>query len=148
MIKFISTTIAMLLVFAVTQAKSNQTNKAASSSAETEALKGYKFLLKYQAFASHDKASTDYDTVQNDGDYILFSENGIAYMSFKGQLDSISYSFIGKNAVSFGDTPFIIKSLGNGYYSLYQNEETKKGDYNRVTYLLKQDDENKISFSK
>jgi len=132
-------------MFSAANAKGNQESKLTPAVSQNVLLKGNKYFLKYQAFASHDKEGTDIDTVSNEGDYIVFSDNGIAYMYFKGSYDSLSYTLIDKNAVSFGDTPFVVKNLGNGYISLYQNEEEANGDYNRVTYLLKEDNEKKLS---
>ena len=128
------------------QAKTNQSNLA--NTQETKALKGSKFFLNYQAFVSHDKNSTEIDTVSNPGDYIEFAENGKAYMYFKGQLDSLDYYFTENGNVSFGDTPFLIKDLANGIYSLSQNEVEANGNYNSVTYMLQKDKDNNLSYSK
>lgn len=134
----------MLILSISAFAKSNQKEVYSS---ERGALKGSKFFLLYQAFASHDVEGTSIDTVKNEGDYILFSDNGKAYMNFKGQNDSIEYKFVQDNSITFGDTPFVIVNIGNGYFTLYQNEEEKNGDYNRVTYLLKKE-EKELSYSK
>jgi hypothetical protein len=147
--KFVLTTILLTFSFILSQGKTNQWNKNTNNAEQAESLKGSKFMLKYQAFASHDKEGTNIDTVKNEGDYIIFSENGTAYMYFKGKYDSIHFDILGKNEVSFGDTPFVVKNLGNGYFTLYQNEEEPNGDYNRVTYYLKEDNNYKqISYSK
>jgi hypothetical protein len=131
--------LALLCSFTFAQAKTQHIKSITDKSAPAS-LKGHKFLLEYQAFASHDKEGTSEDTVSNKGDYILFAVNGNAYLHFKGQSDSIGYRLSNPNTMSFGDTPFQITSLGNGLFSLYQNEEEVNGDYNRVTYLLKEDE--------
>lgn len=102
-------------------------------------VRGGRFILKYQAFASHDKTGTDIDTVSHLGDYIVFALNGKAYLNFNGEKDTVAYTFVGNNSISFGDTPFVIKSIGHDFYTLCQNEEEANGDYNRVTYYLKRE---------
>jgi len=132
MSKIISSVFVLLISFSVASANNNLTAK----SPETKALKGSKLYLNCQVFVSHDKDGTQVDTVSNAGDYIEFGENGVAYMYFKGKLDSLRYYFTENNEISFGDTPFQIKSLGNNFYTLYQKETEKNGDYNSVTYTL------------
>ena len=143
MSKIISSIVVLFISFSFASAKSN--NNLETNTAETKALKGSKLFLNSQIFVSHDSKSTEIDTVSNEGDYIEFGENGVAYMFYKGKLDSLRYYFTDNNQVSFGDTPFKIKSLGDGYYSLYQKELEKNGDYNTVTYTLKKDNNN-LSF--
>ncbi|KAA5533641.1 hypothetical protein F0919_13980 [Taibaiella lutea] len=140
MSKVISLIIALFITFSFASAKAN--NNLEANTPETKALKGSRLFLNCQIFVSHDSKSTEVDTVSNQGDYIEFGENGVAYMFYKGKMDSLHYYFTDNNKVSFGDTPFEIKSLGNGYYSLYQKELEKNGDYNSVTYNLKKDDKN------
>ncbi|KAA5532565.1 hypothetical protein F0919_17435 [Taibaiella lutea] len=106
-------------------------------SPETTGIKGNTFILEYQVFESHDKSTTETDTVRHPGDYIYFSAEGKAYMNYKGKPDSIDYFFPDRKSVSFGDTPFKIIILDNGFFKLYQDETEANGDYNKVTYLLK-----------
>lgn len=120
-------------------------NNLIANTAETKALKGSKLFLSNQIFVSHDSKSTDIDTVSNSGDYIEFGENGVAYMFFKGKLDSLNYYFTEDNKLSFGDTPFEIKDSGNDCYTLYQKETEQNGDYNSVTYMLQKADQ-QLSF--
>lgn len=134
---------AYLLSCTITQGKTE-----GSAATGAESLRGSKFFLKYQAFASHDKDGTETDTVSHEGDYIQFAKNGKAYLYFKGKYDAIGYNFTAKDSLSFGDTPFLIKNLGGGFFSLYQNEVSANGDYNRVTYLLKKAEDQEWSFSK
>jgi hypothetical protein len=134
-----------LLFISISFAAAKSNNNLEANTTETKALKGSKLFLNYQAFISHDKMGTQIDTVSNAGDYIEFGENGIAYMFYKGRIDSLNYYFTDNNEISFGDTPFEIKSLGNGYYTLYQKEVEKNGNYNSVTYNLKKDNHN-LSF--
>ena len=102
----------------------------------TSQLKGHRFLLKLQIFESRDTTSSSSDSISNPGDYIVFSQSGIAYINYKNQLDSIDFKMIAQDSLSFGDTPFrIIKQSLNTYY-LYQNQEEINGDYNRTTYVL------------
>lgn len=143
MLKIIFSAVALMLSLNLVQAKSNSLTP---NTAETKALKGSKLLLNSQTFVSHDKEGTDTETISNPGDYIEFSENGTAYMFYKGKLDSISYYFNENGQISFGDTPFTIKDLGNGSYALSQKEVEKNGDYNIVTYMLKMDNPDIISF--
>lgn len=142
MSKIISSIVVLLISVSFASAK---TNNLSANTTETKALKGSKLYLSSQVFISHDNEGTQIDTVSNLGDYIEFGENGIAYMFYKGKMDSLRYYFTENNQVSFGDTPFEIKSLGDGYYTLSQKETEKNGDYNIVTYSLKKDDQN-ISF--
>jgi hypothetical protein len=130
----------MLLTFTQSFSKEEKDSNRINELSPSMKLKGHKFSLVYQLFESHDTAGTAIDTVRNHGDYILFSQQGQAYMNFKDKLDSIAYVFPDGKSVSFGDTPFIITYLGKGFYKLYQNEEEANGDYNRVTYLLKKED--------
>jgi hypothetical protein len=137
--KRITLAVILLLPFTQSIGKGIKSNSSLGIQTESSPLKGHKFLLKYQLFESHDGTGTDIDTVSHQGDYIFFSLDGKAYMNFKGKLDSIAYNFPTKQSVGFGDTPFVITSLGNGSYKLYQNEQTANGDYNRVTYLLEKE---------
>ena len=146
--KFLFTTIALLFTITFSKGKSTQSNKTNSNSSQAEILIGARFTLEYQAFESHDKENTQIDTTKNEGDYIVFSNDGTAYIHFKGKYDLLRFNIIDKNKISFGDTPFVVKNLGNGYFNLYQNEEESNGDYNRVTYLLKEDNDQQVSYSK
>lgn len=104
-------------------------------------LPGKKWHIQSQYFASHDEKGTDRDTVQGrPDDYIDFRPGGIAYCYFNGQYDTLEYKLIGKDSISFGDTPFSISIIHNpDHIQLFQNEEEKNGDYNRVWYILSQD---------
>lgn len=100
-------------------------------------LTDQKWYIQSQSFASHDQSGTDVDTVLgNEGDYIIFNENGYAYCLFNGVHDTLEYELIGKDSISFGDTPFIITSAIRDQVQFFQNEEEKDGAYNRVTYTL------------
>ncbi len=93
--------------------------------------------FKAQYFASHDRAGTDVDTIRGNGnDYLYFDDNGKAYSHFKGILDTTEYKLIGKDSISFGDTPFLIIRRDDDQIELYQNEEETNGDYNRVHYII------------
>jgi hypothetical protein len=129
-----------LLSFMQMQGKGIKHNIQPNTLPDIELLKGTKFVLEYQVFQSHDQTGTDIDTVRNDGDYILFSATGEAYMNYKEQLDSIQYAFPNKESVSFGDAPFTITNLGHGLVKLSQNEKESNGDYNSVVYFLKKED--------
>jgi hypothetical protein len=137
--KILLFSVLLLLPFTQSMGRGIKSNPPLPIQAGNSSLKGHKFLLKYQLFESHDNKGTDIDTVSHQGDYIFFSSHGKAYMNFNGKLDSITYNFPTKQSVGFGDTPFTITNLGNGFYKLYQNEQTATGDYNRVTYLLSKD---------
>lgn len=145
MSKFILSVIALIASLNIATAHSN--NNITANTPETKALKGSKLFLVSQTFVSSDSKSTDTDVVSNPGDYIEFGENGVAYMFYKGTLDSLRYYFTENNEVSFGDTPFEIKIEGNGIVTLHQKETEKNGDYNSTTYLLKKAAEN-VSFNK
>jgi|GEM_PF-2053340 len=105
-------------------------------------LAGQRWLILQQCFASHDRESTLLDTVRaHPGDYIDFAGNGLAYGCFLGLHDTLEYELLGRDSLSFGDTPFRVIRNDNGNLVLYQNEEEKNGDYNRAVYILSREEE-------
>jgi len=130
----------LALFCTVTQAKIRHKSDLTTSSSPNKVFKGFKFNLLYQVFESHDATGTNIDTVRHPGDLIYFAPNGTAYIKYNNNNDSIGYQLIGNDSLSFGDTPFLVTAQGNGYYTLYQNEEEPNGDYNRVTYLVKREE--------
>lgn len=100
-------------------------------------IEGKRWQIQNQSFASHDINGTDIDSISGlPGDYIDFKSNGLVYTFFDGKYDTMEYKLIGKDSISFGDTPFLITKNGLNSIQLYQNEEEPNGDYNRVIYRL------------
>lgn len=146
MLKFFSTLSFLLLIVASAHCKLTIKDNDDSL---VDQLKGNKFQLIYQVFISSDTKSTNIDTVKaQKTDYIYFTEKNIIYMSYKEKTDSLRFKFINKDSLSMGDTPFLITNEGNGYYKLYQIEKEANGEYNSVTYLLKKEENDKLSYSK
>lgn len=90
-----------------------------------------------QSFASHDEKSTDTETIEGkQGDFIFFDQEGRANCFFNNKADTLEYKLVGKDSISFGDTPFSIRRLPGNRVELYQNEEENNGDYNRMWIIL------------
>jgi hypothetical protein len=127
----------LFIIFALVTTTSFANNKKSTHQFRTLDLTDQKWHIQSQSFASHDQNGTDIDTVLgSEGDYITFNENGYAYCLFNSVHDTLEYKLIGKDSISFGDTPFIITSTSGDQVQFYQNEEEKNGAYNRVTYTL------------
>ena len=127
----------LFIILALVTTTSFANDKKNTHQFRTLDLTDQKWHIQSQSFASHDQSGTDIDTVLgSEGDYITFNENGYAYCLFNGVHDTLEYKLIGKDSISFGDTPFIITSTGRDQVQFYQNEEEKSGAYNRVTYTL------------
>lgn len=110
--------------------------KAAAAAAPTE-LSGTRWKIKKQSFASHDAKGTDIDSIiGKKGDFIIFQNDGHAYCYFDNKHDTLQYKMIGPDSITFGDTPFAVRSLSANSIELYQNEEESNGDYNRIWFIL------------
>ncbi|RYE56341.1 MAG: hypothetical protein EOP48_08235 [Sphingobacteriales bacterium] len=120
----------------IANSRSNPHKQALSNPATIQ----QRWHIKQLCYASHDAQSTDLDTFNGKADdYVSFRPDGSVHCYFNGVYDTLSYTLLGSDSISFGDTPFRITIATEERLELYQNEQEQNGNYNRVHYILTAD---------